>query len=101
MRRAITLTAACGWLATAACAPGLIPSHQSEEGQNAALRQALRRDPAFALIPASVRASMVEVVPHGSGFGGPQTGGNGWAGSERWDGTSDPNAVVAAWDPKM
>lgn len=72
----------------------------SEAAQNAALRQALRADPAFKMIPAPVRASMVEVLPHSGAFTGPQTGAMGWGGSEPWDG-SDPTPRVLEWGRRL
>lgn len=79
-----------------ACQPG----QESETERNARLRQGLREDRVFQMLPANVRANLREVVPRSTGFVGPELGLNGFEGLEPAT-SADPETELLGWDRKV
>jgi hypothetical protein len=76
---------------------------ESETARNADLRQALRSDPAFQLIPRAVRGSLREAMPSSTGisFVDSQYGLNGFSGGELASPGVDFGGKLADWDTKL
>jgi hypothetical protein len=73
----------------------------SERDANKALRETLRADPAFQLIPPAVRSSMHEDIPVMTSMTSPEEGPNGYSGREPAPAVMDVQTLLTARDQKL